>query len=459
MRPARALALTAAAAAAAVAALVAPAARARAPEAPVVLLVAGESLGHLEPCNCQDGMLGGFPRRLARIARERARAGDGAGALLVADGGDLTGGPDARPAALEAKARAALDLLAQAGAAAVAVGEQDLRLGPRALRRLADAAGVPLLCANAREPGRAAAPFLAWRRVSAGGRAVVLTAVLDPELGDPTGALEVGPPAEAVAAAAAEAAATTPGGPEGPRPLVIALFHGSRARAEALLAGAPVDVIVCGHDQTEPGPLARLGRAWLVETARDARRLTRVELPTDGPAALAQLPLDGHVPDDARARARVDAYYREVRGLPLPPRQPAPEGGGLVGAATCTACHLEAGRKFAASKHHGAYARVTAKEPERAGLFECVGCHVTGHGFEGGFTSLEATPHLAEVSCERCHGVGGNHVAQGGGRGYGVKPGFPESWRATCVACHDASNSPGFDFLRALEAIKHWPDR
>lgn len=39
----------------------------------------------------------------------------------------------------------------------------------------------------------------------------------------------------------------------------------------------------------------------------------------------------------------------------------------------------------------------------------CLGCHTTGYG-KGGFTSLAATPDLAGVTCEACHGPGGGYV-------------------------------------------------
>jgi len=40
----------------------------------------------------------------------------------------------------------------------------------------------------------------------------------------------------------------------------------------------------------------------------------------------------------------------------------------------------------------------------------CIKCHVTGHGEPGGFTSIEATPNLAGVGCEMCHGPGGTYA-------------------------------------------------
>lgn len=39
----------------------------------------------------------------------------------------------------------------------------------------------------------------------------------------------------------------------------------------------------------------------------------------------------------------------------------------------------------------------------------CLPCHTTGYG-KGGFQSLEATPDLAGVTCEVCHGAGGEYT-------------------------------------------------
>lgn len=442
----------------------APAADGPAVTSSVVLALAGESQGHLEPCNCVADMQGGFPRRLAALARLRRgpapsdpapadRAPSDRAAVLSLDTGDLSAGDQNHPALLTAKTRAALELLRRAEVPAVAVGELDLRLGLTLLQRLARRAGVTLLLANARRPGSEEAPFAPSLVLAPpGGPAVLVAAALDPDLGDPSGELELLPPGPPLRAALQAA-------PTGA--LRVVLFHGPSEAARRLPADLPADVIVCGHGLEAPGPLARHGRSLLIETQRDARSLALLRLAPGQAPALERVPLGGDVPDDAWARERVDAYYEEVKDLPEPPRKPAPEGGSFLGAESCRACHAAQWEVFAQSKHHGAQARIAARDPRRAALGECTRCHVTGWGYEGGFESLATTPHLAEVGCEACHGVGEAHLLAPPDRkrGYGVRTGFPGSWEATCRGCHDPANSPGFDFSRALEAIRHWRPR
>lgn len=418
----------------------------KAPAPELVVLATTQSLGNLEPCNCVEDMLGGFPRRLALIKRARKAKQP----LLVVDGGDLTG-KAYHPRLLTLKTEAALALLKESGAQAVAVGERDLRLGVKTLTRLGNKAKIALLGANiwtrSAKPTR---PFSISRTVKVGKRTVFLTGVLAPALGDPTGELRLADPAETLRKVLANA-------PKGPGVYRVVLFHGTAAQAKGLAKVSGIDLIVAGHDQRKGIVLGKLGQAALALTQRDARAVTRIEVGKT--TRLRHVPLDEHIPDDKWSRARIDRYYREARGLPEPPRKKVVSGGQFVGAQGCADCHVAQAALFAKTKHHKAQARVLKKDPKRGSLRECIGCHVTGLGYASGFVDMKHTPHLAEVGCEACHGVGGNHAAQGGGRGYGVKAGFPNSWKPVCLKCHDASNSPNFDFKKAMARIKHWKDR
>lgn len=418
---------------------------------PVAVAATTQSLGALEPCDCVEGMLGGFPRRLALLRKLR---GAGRAPVFAFDGGDLTG-KARHPGLLAAKTRAALDLCRAGDIALVAAGERDLRLGVDRLRELSAAAGVPVACDNLVRPGPRGEerPLAGPGRLVRGGRSLLVVALLDPALGAGDPGLRLEAPQEALRRVVAAQGGRRPG------EALVVLFHGDGAAAERLFGTADPapDLVLAGHDQQRRLPPRRAGRTWVVELLRDARALSEVVLAPGGVRAR-HLSLDEHVPDDPRARARVERYFAEVAGLPEPPRRPT-AGGGFVGSAACAACHREAWERFRASKHHRAQHRVAAAKPARARARECIGCHVVGYGFDGGFVDLEATPELGEVGCESCHGVGGAHVARGGGRGYGLRPGFPESWRPLCTSCHDPSNSPGFDFERRLEAIRHWKPR
>jgi len=402
----------------------------------------GQSRGALDPCECVEGMSGGFPRRLAVLAAERKQRPQ----RLFVDLGDQTG-KAFDPRILEKKTEAAYELLRMGGAAAVVVGETDLRLGPVKLKRLAERAGVTLLGANLKD-GAGERPFPGSTRVRVKGvaREVLLVGVLDPELGDPSGELELGDPLQAAQAELA--------GQKGELYRIV-LFHGPAKRAERLRKLRGVDLVLCGHDQERVLPLREgEGLAPLLEVVRDARSLARVGLGERAQAT--HLLLSGRIPDDRAARARVERYYREVADLPGAKRTPPAEGGQLVGSRECADCHDYEYKVFKGTKHHGVQKRILAKDPKRAQLAECLACHVTGPGFEGGFVSMDKTPHLGEVGCEACHGVGGDHAAAGGTEGYGVREGGPKSWKPVCLTCHDATNSPGFDFEKALAKIKHW---
>ena len=85
----------------------------------------------------------------------------------------------------------------------------------------------------------------------------------------------------------------------------------------------------------------------------------------------------------------------------------APAAATYVGAAKCNMCHAKQHATWMLMKHSKAIEALSAEEQKKP---ECVKCHVTGYGEPGGFVSMEATPDLANVQCEACHGAGSNHL-------------------------------------------------
>jgi len=142
---------------------------------------------------------------------------------------------------------------------------------------------------------------------------------------------------------------------------------------------------------------------------------------------------------------------RYVNGISLNPAGrrsgvAAELGGPYVGSESCRKCHIVPTRQWSATAH--ASALTTLKQKGRQVKPQCLRCHTTGAGKEGGFRSELATPHLANVGCESCHGPGRTHVESPGKR-YGAT-GLP-----TCTACHDIENSPDFDYYSYVGRVAH----
>ena len=84
----------------------------------------------------------------------------------------------------------------------------------------------------------------------------------------------------------------------------------------------------------------------------------------------------------------------------------ATKGNSFEGSKKCMKCHFKEYSTW--KKHSKAKAfEAIADEPDKE---LCYPCHTTGWGDPNGFKSIEATPNLAGVQCDGCHGAGGKHV-------------------------------------------------
>ena len=97
-----------------------------------------------------------------------------------------------------------------------------------------------------------------------------------------------------------------------------------------------------------------------------------------------------------------------------------------IGTKNCKKCHIKQWKSWSETKMANAFETlkpgVVAERKTELGLDPdmdytadetCVRCHVTGHGKEGGFTSIDDTPELAGVGCEMCHGAGAGYTQDG----------------------------------------------
>ena len=81
---------------------------------------------------------------------------------------------------------------------------------------------------------------------------------------------------------------------------------------------------------------------------------------------------------------------------------------------------------------------------EEKGKDECVSCHVTGYGEEGGWVSEEETPGLVGIQCEACHGPAGDHMKVPMTDKEARATTLSEPDEANCLQCHIEEGNPNF---------------
>jgi 2',3'-cyclic-nucleotide 2'-phosphodiesterase (5'-nucleotidase family) len=121
-------------------------------------------------------------------------------------------------------------------------------------------------------------------------------------------------------------------------------------------------------------------------------------------------------------------------------------GSPYVGSQRCRHCHAEAYGQWASTAHATAFA--TLEREQNHHKPECLNCHTTAPGVPGGFRSYQTTPAMAAVSCETCHGPGRAHSDS-------PQAGYGKVELTTCTPCHDAKNSPDFDYYSYRDRVAH----
>ncbi|MCA9263473.1 MAG: hypothetical protein KDA60_06470 [Planctomycetales bacterium] len=97
---------------------------------------------------------------------------------------------------------------------------------------------------------------------------------------------------------------------------------------------------------------------------------------------------------------------RPALAQPAPAPAPVEVSGKYTGLTKCAACHFQQYRDWQTTPHGNAFNILPAKYRNNA---ECLSCHTskTGDMTPG---DTVAMPHASGVSCESCHGPGGDHA-------------------------------------------------
>ncbi|AGC47555.1 hypothetical protein MYSTI_06282 [Myxococcus stipitatus DSM 14675] len=457
-----------------------------------ILFVSADTRGYLGPCGCSENMRGGIGRAAFQVSE--ARKG-GLPVLYVDGGNSLFGETTLKPGQVpqeELKAKALADAMRLMGLSVRATGPLDDTRGAAfrqglGLPEVGDGA-VKLLPAGSRQVGIVSAETGA-QLVAASGQARsqgadFVVGLLDAPLEEAQKAAEL--PGLAVDVLVATRSATELSGEQNrlvksavpvvapqskgrslvrvdlsfaPRPGRFTLQKG-QADMEREVAALEQRAVLLDKDINQPGIDPKLKA--LKQAKRDELVARKQALVSAPPAAATDVngftvrfvPLEAGLPSLPDAQALVARYDAEVGKLNLAWAKehgqdcPAPAKGqsSFVGNAPCKSCHEEAFPLWEKSKHHHAWE--TLVDLGKQHHLNCVGCHVTGWEQPSGVCRLDKVEGREDVGCESCHGPGSAHVDEPSSDNIVASPG-----EALCVTCHNAENSPHFDFATYLPRI------
>ena len=449
----------------------------------LVLALVAEVRGEVEPCGCPTLPFGGFVRRERALDQLRAEGPPvfhlDAGNLLVK--GVATRGP----AAVVARADLVLRLSAQVGVDVWVPGPADLvAVAPSGLAALK---GPPAISATweGADGALLLPPLVVLERAGVRLAVIGLSAAPDEGLGRDelrsrdavlaarAALLLVPPDVDLIVALGSVADADADRvAREVPGIAAILTTRGARTEAprspgalvvESADRGRYIEVVrlLLGGPPGDPLRLQPAAQAWRDrQTLRvqagagkeeSAAQLRAVDLEFAEAArgrnlaATTSLPLSGDLDGPAGTAAAIAAFKVNVLGeaarvaaAPVGPAEP-----GYAGSGPCLNCHSEEFTRWSLTPHAAAFRPLITREQVENP--ECLGCHTTGFGEVGGYgepTTANVRKFKA-VQCEACHGPMRGHPQDSAVHGQPVTV-------ARCVACHDAANSPEFDFAPYL---------
>jgi hypothetical protein len=223
-----------------------------------------------------------------------------------------------------------------------------------------------------------------------------------------------------------------------------AMVRAGEAEARSIARRWPKLGLIIFIDEAAPGS-ERLKQGAVEMAAAGSRGRSLISISADG--ARNPILLGPQLADDPDAGAIYARYLRRVADGGLLEALPRSRSGAYAGSRACFSCHPSEAKAWKESAHASALATLEGSGHDRDP--DCVSCHVVGLESAQGFRSRSATPDLADVGCESCHGPGAAHAEAP------EKSPMGRIGSASCALCHNADHSPGFDFSTYWPQISH----
>lgn len=219
-----------------------------------------------------------------------------------------------------------------------------------------------------------------------------------------------------------------------------------------------ISLIISADPETAVTRPVRINNTWIIRTPKRGQYLGELKIGRSKKTGLKiknrLIPLDGSAGESKNIKQIVKAYKTALTAMNkhaffkaalLEKDGSAPEDLHYLGSEACAECHLPQFENWKSTFHAEAYATLEKEDNHYA--MECLPCHTVGYGEPGGFdVSQGADSSFLNVQCESCHGPGSHHSEK-----RGIIRDIGESG---CRTCHDAKNSPQFDYAAYLDLIK-----
>lgn len=405
--------------------------------------------GEIRSCGCAAKDYGGLGRRATFIESVRDTTGD----VLLLDAGDMF---SSELNYGEEKADLTLRSMSLMQYHGIVPGEMDLGFGVDFLVERSHALKLPMVAANLVDSRADTLLFAPTREVTLpSGLRVGIVGVLGDRISLPPQAAS-----DAKITASAPAIARYVAELRPRNDIVVVLAHMARGLVQRMAnQNKDIDLVVYGHEGRPMRKIARTGNAYLLQVS-DRGRYVGLAFAILGHGrpiyylSATTQPMTDYYADDeaidklfrsydlsiaAKEKTNIPAGVFEARKGVVTP---------YVGAEACKACHEDIYDQWAGTKHSHAFEILTREKREYDR--DCTPCHTTGFYKRGGFENLEVTPDLINVQCEACHGNGNAHAND-------PDVAFEGDAREACTQCHNADQSPEFDFSVYWPRIAHGP--
>lgn len=464
------------------------------PKPLLTLVVTGEQFGYFEPCGCTANQLGGMARRAGLFSKIESLGWTVRGV----DVGGLSrrSGPQA-----QIKFETMLESLRELKYVALGMGVAELRLDPGYLLAQHLETGDPRLCflgANLTFLGtKELGTPLPYTIAEVEGCKVGITSVMSdtirreviPDRTPEEAAvadLQWGDPAEALAEVLKKF-------DEEEVDFKVLLSQSTDEEIREQAAAFPqFDIIVAADGKDGDREPEMIGSVRLLRVGEKGKTAGVVGLYPRGEKDSIRYELvtisAAHFSESEKMTELMKVYQGRLKDSSIVTAENPvthPSGASFVGASKCGECHTKAFEIWKDTPHAHAFESLDPIHQRHGyerlhGIArdfdpECLSCHVTGWDpeeyvrFRSGFVNKEFAADDSEKllqalmggsQCENCHGPGSRHVEliEAGNTEAAAKEvrvTLEHAKNETCGKCHDADNSPDFNFEKYWEKVKH----